>query len=681
MTSCSSLRQLGRTVCRQKKVEYDLSSTPLDRCLSTADLSLIAIGCMLGSGVYVLTGEIAGEMAGPAGTVSFLISGLVALMAAMCYMECATRLPETGASYLYAYVSFGEIFAFMIGWNAIILRVMSVALVSRGWSAYFDNVINGVVGNWTVEVILDGEPWDSPLLGNYPDFLAAGIAFLVCILVAVGTSISARANGFFVTINVITVALVLVTGFVYADFDNLTHPDGYFPFGFNGILTGAAACFTGYCGFEAVAFSAEEAKDPSRGLPIGVIIGFMVSMLCYSGVLFSLTAMVPYTDINVESPFVSAFGAVGANWMQYVVAVGALCSMTGCIINCVFCVARCIYALARDGLLPKFLGYTHPVSKTPVTSTLFGGSLSVVITIFIDFVSLIQFLSLVAFIEFIIVIASSIMLRYRPDQDVNGYASLGGSNTHVTEVSHVPNGNIQNGSAPNGGTPNGKGHKHHRHHRNSAETTPLLNTNGKPHPKRCYQDSSLKRMGAANPGPTVALSIIGFVGFSCGAMVLLSYFLEEISSGSVPYICVLIAFLLLAVIACIPLVRLPQYGENVPFKVPLMPYFPLVSLLANVFLMVQFSAIAFMEFGIWTAIGLVVYFIYGVRHSHESDKYKHRISRHVDVQPNGAVTESIPITRDFETSDRGSRRSSADNNAYWAGDSLMTSSETSFAGC
>lgn len=511
-------------------------------------------------------------MAGPAGAISFLISGIVALMAAMCYMECATRLPETGASYLYAYVAFGEIFAFMIGWNAIILRVMSVALVSRGWSAYFDNIINGVVGNWTVEVILDGEPWDSPLLGDYPDFLAAGIAILVCILVAVGTSISARANGFFVTINVITVALVLITGFVYADFDNLTHPDGYFPFGFNGVLTGSAACFTGYCGFEAVAFSAEEAKNPSRGLPIGVIIGFMVSMLCYSGVLISLTAMVPYTDINVESPFVAAFGAVGANWMQYVVAVGALCSMTGCIINCVFCVARCIYALARDGLLPKFLGYTHPVSKTPVTSTLFGGSLSVIITIFVDFVSLIQFLSLVAFIEFIIVIASSIMLRYRPDQEVSGYASLGGSNTHVTEVSHVPNGSIQNasiqnGSAQNGGTPNGKkGHRHH-HHRNSAETTPLLNNNGKPHPKRRYQDN--KRVGAANPGPTVALCIIGFVCFSCGSMVLLTYFFDEISSGSLPYILSLAALLLLTLIVCIPLIRLPQYGDNIPFKVRL----------------------------------------------------------------------------------------------------------------
>lgn len=672
MASCSSLRRLGQVIGRQKKVKYDLSSTPLDRCLTTTDLSLVAIGCMLGSGVYVLTGEIAGEMAGPAGTISFLISGLVALMAAMCYMECATRLPETGASYLYAYVSFGEIFAFMIGWNAVILRIMSVALVSRGWSAYFDDVINGVVGNWTVTVVLDGKPWDSPLLGNYPDFLAAGIAFLVCILVSVGTSLSARANGFFVTINIITVVLVLVTGFVYCDIENLTTPYGYFPFGFNGVLTGAAACFTGYCGFEAVAFSAEEAKDPSRGLPIGVIIGFLVSMLCYSGVLLSLTAMVPFYEINIESPFVDAFGRVGAHWMQYIVAVGALCSMTGCIINCVYCVSRCIYALARDGLLPKFLSYTHPVSKTPVSATIFGCALSIIITIFVDFVALIQFLSLVAFVEFIIVISSCIMLRYRPQQEVRGYASLGGSNTHVTEVSPVANGSIQNGHH----TPNGK-----THHRQNGETMPLLNNNGKPNPATQYQEDGLKRMGASNPGRTVAIALICFMVFTCSAMVLLTHCFDEISSGSMPYICSLAALLLLSILSCVPIIKLPKYSENVPFKVPLMPYFPLFGLLANIFLMVQFSAIAFIELFVWTAIGLVVYFCYGIRHSHESDSYKYRVLQQTDLRPNGDVTESIPITRDFETSDHGSRRSSADNNAYWAGDSLLTSSETSFAGC
>ncbi|XP_072174837.1 cationic amino acid transporter 4-like [Diadema setosum] len=664
--SCPGSSQICGAILRQKKMQYDLSSTPLDRCLSTADLSLIAIGCMLGSGVYVLTGEIAGEMAGPGGTVSFIISGLVALLAALCYMECATRLPETGASYLYAYVSFGEIFAFMIGWNAVILRVMSVALVSRGWSAYFDNVLNGVVGNWTVDVVLQGEPWDSPILGKYPDFLAAGIAFLTCVLVAVGTSISARANGFFVSINVVTVIMVFVAGLVYADFETLTEPDGYFPFGVPGVMTGAAACFTGYCGFEAVAFSAEEAKNPSRGLPIAVIVGFIVSMMCYSGVLLALTSMVPYNEIVVESPFVSAFAAVGANWMQYIVAVGALCSMTGCIINCVYCVARCIYALARDGLLPKFLGYTHPVSRTPVPATLFGGSLSVLITIFIDFVSLIQFLSLVAFVEFIIVVASCIMLRYRPQQDTSGYAPLDGGNTVVTEVTPVHNGSIQNGSTPKG-------------YHDSSEGTPLINTNNNGATREVsvirYHDSAMRR----RPGRAVAISLLCFIGFSCGAMYLLTHKTSEISSGNVAYVCSFAVLAALTLFSAIPLLKLPQYNDNIPFKIPLMPYLPLLSLVSNIFLMVQFNSIAFIEFFVWTGIGILVYFCYGIRYSHESPANKHRVSKHVNRAADDEKAETIPINRDFDTSDHGSRRSSADNNAYWAGDSLVSSSETSFA--
>ena len=492
-------------------------------------------------------------MAGPGGTVSFIISGLVALLAALCYMECATRLPETGASYIYAYVGFGEVFAFMIGWNAVILRIMSVSLVSRGWSAYFDNILDNVVGNWTVEVVLDGKPWDSPLLGDYPDFLAAAIALLTCILVAVGTSVSAKANGFFVTINIITVLLVVIVGLIHADFKNLTTPDGYFPFGLNGVFTGAAACFTGYCGFEAVAFSAEEARNPSRGLPIGVIVGFLVSMLCYSGVLLSLTAMVPFYEINIQSPFVSAFEAVGVRWMQYLVALGALCSMTGCIINCMYCVARSIYALARDGLLPNFLGYTHPRSKTPVTSTLFGGILSIIITILIDFVSLIQFISLVAFVEFIIVISSCIMLRYCPPQEINGYASLNGGYPRVTEVVRNTNGSIQNGGMTNG-------------HRNS-ETTPLLVCNGKPHLANLYHKNRLRRMAASNPRRTVVVCLILFIGLSSGVMVILTHCLDRISSGSLPHICSLLALALLALVSAFPLTRLHQYNEDVPFKV------------------------------------------------------------------------------------------------------------------
>ena len=166
-------------------------------------------------------------------------------MAALCYLECATRLPETGASYLYAYVSMGELIGFTIGWNAIIVRVLSVAFVSRGWSAYFDDAIGGRVTNITIEAILGGETWEVPMIGPFPDLVAGVVSLFACVLVAVGTEISAKANGVFVLLNIVTIGLVIVVSFVYADYGHLTEHGGFMPFGFGGVMKGAAACFTG----------------------------------------------------------------------------------------------------------------------------------------------------------------------------------------------------------------------------------------------------------------------------------------------------------------------------------------------------------------------------------------------------------------------------------------------------
>ena len=173
----------------------------------------------------------------------------MAFLAALCYLECATRLPETGASYLYAYVSMGELLGFTIGWNAVIVRVLSVAFVSRGWSAYFDDAIGGRMSNVTIEVMLRGELWNAPLISPYPDIIAGVISVFACVLVAIGTEISAKANGVFVLLNIVTVSLVIIVSFVYADFSNLTAHGGFMPMGFGGVMKGAAACFTGKATF------------------------------------------------------------------------------------------------------------------------------------------------------------------------------------------------------------------------------------------------------------------------------------------------------------------------------------------------------------------------------------------------------------------------------------------------
>ena len=574
--------QIRDNIIRTKVVGTDLKSTPLQRCLSSVDLAFIGIGCMLGSGVYVLTGEVAGEMAGPAGTLSFLLSGLVALMAAICYLECATQLPETGASYLYTYVTLGEMMAFMIGWNAVVVRVAAVALVARGWSAYFDDAIGDHVRNITIEFVLDGQEWNIPVFANYPDVIAGVISLFACILVAVGTEVSAKANIFFVFINIVTISLIFIFSMIHADFSLLTK-HGFFPTGFGGVMTGAAACFTGYCGFEAIAFSAEEAKDPSKGLPIGIISAFTASILCYVVGVFSITILADYQDINPGSPFVTAFEAIGLDWMKYLVAVGALGSMTGGVINCAYCLARSIYVMARDGLLPAFLSKTNEKTQTPVVATLGGAILAIIISIFVEFVVLIQFLSLVAFVEFVIVAMASVILRYRPPLR-GGYSPLDGDESSSSDAAYAnEDANGEADTEMSGEFPRQIVKKKSRHQHDPVsgsrtgkqdEKSALLTDS--PHDPRqtpstassfSSSSSTSRRWIDRHPTPTVILSLTLHLLFEFTAVALLTYKMAELQDmdGAVVFGVAFSAGL--ALISCWPLFVLPQYTEGLPFKV------------------------------------------------------------------------------------------------------------------
>ncbi|XP_038060682.1 high affinity cationic amino acid transporter 1-like [Patiria miniata] len=638
MGDVSCCGQIRDNIVRTKVVTTDLRSTPLQRCLSTVDLTFIGIGCMLGSGVYVLTGEVAGEMAGPAGSISFLLSGVVAFLSAICYLECATQLPETGASYLYTYVTLGEMMAFMIGWNAVVVRVFATALVSRGWSAYFDDVIGDHISNLTVAFVLNGEEWSIPVLARYPDFVAGLVALFACLLVAVGTEVSAKANMFFVFINIVTIALVFIFAMIHADFSFLTK-HGFFPTGFGGVMTGAAACFTGYCGFEAIAFSAEEAKNPSKGLPIGIIVAFLASILCYVAGTFSITVLSDYQDINPGSPFVTAFEAIGLDWMKYLVAVGALGSMTGGLINCAFCLARSIYVIARDGLLPAFLSKTNARTQTPVVATLAGAVLTVIVSVIIDFLVIIQFLSLVAFVEFVIVGMAAVILRYRPPVR-SGYSAIDGSDSSTSSCdndddNHEDHNDGEADTEMSGEYPRRLVKKKPRdrdtdNHNSTkhGEKSPLLgNSSGGGLHRAASAASSFSSSGSASrrwidkhPTPTVIISLSLHLLFEFIAMALLTYKMAELQAmdGAVVFGVAFSAGL--AIICCWPLFVLPQYKEGIPFKVPLMPFVPLFSLLCNVVLMVRFDAIAWLEFLIWTCVGLILYFTYGMHHSAEGKR-------------------------------------------------------------
>ncbi|XP_072041544.1 methylthioribose transporter-like [Amphiura filiformis] len=683
------LRDVGRAVRRKKHVSSTQQPSILVRCLSTADLSFVGIGCMLGSGVYILTGEVAAEMAGPAAIISFLIAGIVALFSALCYTECATRFPETGASYLYAYVSLGELIGFLIGWNAIIIRILAVSFVSRGWSAYFDNVIGARVLNFTMDVLLDGAEWEVPLVSSYPDILAGVVSLSATVLVALGTELSAKTGRVFVLINIATVLMVIAVAFVYADYSHLVKHGGFAPMGYGGIIKGAAAGFAGYSGFEAIAFAAEEAKDPKKGLPISVGLSFVTAILVYMGGAFAITVLADWQNINAASPFVSAFEAVDAKWMSIVIAVGALCSMTGGLIACAYCFARAIFVMGRDGLIPAIFARTSTTSHTPTVATMFGGIISVIASIFVNFVALIEFLSLMIFVEFVIVAMACILMRYNPTRDhcgkerniehvvqeqkqrqtcnkelsgeinndmtyqsdndqhstssstdvqaprfaseeitpaemdkrrptvtaiIEGHEQSCEYNKDLPAESEVNNHDVANGRSCNRFSAS-------INNESIGELTPLL---GSLPPTSsqilCQSEKKPGRLlwSSDNPVKTVLSSLLVFIVSTIVIVWIVSYKMEEIRGDNDVLTFILMVAAMLAVTGCVPLFMLKQYTDEIPFKVPLMPFIPLLSIVSNIILMMRFEPLTWIELGVWTAIGLVVYFVYGIRHSKEA---------------------------------------------------------------
>ncbi|KAK6618466.1 hypothetical protein RUM43_013659 [Polyplax serrata] len=339
----------------------DAMDTPLKRCLNTFDITLLGIGHMVGAGIYVLTGTVAKDLAGPAIVVSFLLAGMTSLLAALCYAEFGTRVPKAGSAYIYTYCSIGEFWAFVIGWNIILEHMIGAASVARAWSGYVDSLFGGAVSNLTLSVF--GE-MHVHLLGHYPDVLA----FLVCLtyagLLGVGVKTSAVINSVFTLINLAVMTIVVCIGFYYAKIENWTSDKGFFPFGFSGVIAGAATCFYAFVGFDSIATSGEETTNPEFSIPVATVVSMSVVTFGYVLVGAALTLMVPYGNIDPNAALPQAFANKDLPWINYIVSIGALCGMTTTLFGSLFSLPRCMYAMSSDGLLFSFLGNVN--EKTQV---------------------------------------------------------------------------------------------------------------------------------------------------------------------------------------------------------------------------------------------------------------------------------------------------------------------------
>ena len=398
----------------------------LRRELGPLALVTLGIGAVIGAGIFVYTGIVASQNAGPALTLSMVLAGIACAFAGICYAELASMIPVSGSAYTYAYATMGELIAWIIGWDLILEYSLSSSSVAVGWSGYAV-ILLGELGI-TVPPRLTGAPGTSVLLpdGSWVTAWFNLPAVLVCLAIAallvVGIRESARVNTTIVIIKVAVLALFVIVGAQYVNTANL-HPfippnTGHFgSFGWSGILRGAGIIFFAYIGFDAVSTASQEAKNPGRDIPIGILVSLAICTVIYISVGLVMTGLVPYTSLNVPSPIAVAIQATGLKWLPPIINIGAICGLSSVILVNLLAQSRIFYSMSRDGLLPPAFAKLHPRFRTPHVTTAIIGVLVAIAAGLFPIAVLGQLVSMGTLLAFAIVCTGVLILR-RIEPDV-----------------------------------------------------------------------------------------------------------------------------------------------------------------------------------------------------------------------------------------------------------------------
>jgi basic amino acid/polyamine antiporter, APA family len=376
----------------------------LKRVLGPLELVLFGVGAIIGTGIFVITGIAAANYAGPALIISFIIAGIVCFFAALSYSEFAAMVPIAGSAYSYSYASLGEIFAWIIGWDLILEYSVAISAVAIGWSGYVTNLLSdlGVV----LPRMLVNPPGYNGGVINLPAMIIIG---LITVVLIIGVKESARVNNVIVTIKVGIVLLFLYLGFSHI---NPVNWSNFMPFGWSGVVTGAAIVFFAYIGFDAVSTTAEEVRNPQRDLPIGILVSLLICTILYIAVAAVLTGIVPYTTLDTPAPVAYALVEIGIQWGAALVSVGALLGITSVLLVLLFGQSRIFFAMSRDGLLPPAFKKVHPRFGTPFRVTVFVGIVTALLAGFLPLQDIAELVNVGTLAAFIIVSAGVIVLRY-----------------------------------------------------------------------------------------------------------------------------------------------------------------------------------------------------------------------------------------------------------------------------
>ncbi|XP_066935118.1 cationic amino acid transporter 3-like [Clytia hemisphaerica] len=544
----------------------------LPRVLGVVDLTFLGVGSTLGAGVYVVAADIAKRKAGPGVILSFLIAAIASFLCGLCYSEFGARVPKAGSAYVYAYVTIGELVAFIIGWNLVLEYLIGAAAVASAWSLYIDSLANNEISygirNWIAA-------WDTPGISAYPNFLAFVLCLFIMVVLILGVRLSSLFNTAMTVINLAILLFIICVGLL------LSHPSNWSPFlpyGFTGVLRGSASAFFAFVGFDVIATSAEEVKNPSKTIPISIFATLLICLFFYAGVGAVLTLLVPYHELKADAALPEAFHQRGVRWAKYVIGVGAVAGLTASTASSMLPVPRLLYSMADDGLLFPFLGIVSKATNTPVFGTILTGVLASLLAFYFDLSHLVEMMSIGTLQAYTMVSICVLLLRYQStpvgmiDKENGGFEAL-------TNESIVM----------------------------EKEMIRLSPT------KRSFM-----LVKTATCVAFIAILALTWLLANNGLELLHGYFW-----------CVSMFFFFFGLIAVSTTVIClqPQNQFDLPFSTPMVPFIPLLSIFFNSFLMMSLTALTWARFIIWMTIGLTIYLFYGVQHSREDPKNKTQTRR------------------------------------------------------